>query len=242
YKKGELTLTPSFFAKRILFNKYNLKCIDVVSNGIDLNRFNPERVDFEKLKDFKKRYSLGGSSVLIYVGRLAPEKNVSYLLKIMKCLKEKKIKLLIVGRGKSKERMEKEIEDSGMNKEIVLTGYLEGMNLLCAYSCADIFILPSFNELQSIATLEAMSMRNAILVGEYKENAAQELVKGGINGYAFSLREPGDAAEKICKILFCDNLKRAMQENSFKMAQEHNIQRSILKLKKIYMRLRNKED
>ncbi|MEA1964378.1 MAG: glycosyltransferase family 4 protein, partial [Candidatus Aerophobetes bacterium] len=47
YKKGELTLTPSFFAKRILFNKYNLKCIDVVSNGIDLNRFNPEKIEVE---------------------------------------------------------------------------------------------------------------------------------------------------------------------------------------------------
>jgi len=239
YKKGNVVITPSFFAKRILANKYNLKYVDVVSNGIDLNRFNPERVNIEKLKDFKRRYFLDTSSVLIYVGRLAPEKNVGYLLKIMRCLKkrEKEIKLLIVGRGKSKKRIKKKIEDLGMNKEIVLTGYLEGMDLLCACSCADIFILPSFNELQSIAVLEAMAMKNAILVGRFKENAAQELVKEGINGCTFSLREPRDAAEKIHKILFCNRLKRAMQENSSKMAQEHNIQRSILKLREIYKEL-----
>jgi len=239
YKKGNTIVTPSFFAKRILCNKYNLKYVDVVSNGIDLNRFNPDRVDIENIKNFKKKYSLNDSSVLIYVGRLAPEKNVCYLLKIMECLKkmEKEIKLLIVGKGKLKKRIEKEIKNLGMNKEIILAGYLEDMNLLCAYSCADIFILPSFNELQSIATLEAMSMKNAILVGEFKENAAQELVKEGINGYTFSLSEPCDAAEKIHKILSCNKLKRDMQENSSKMVQEHDIQRSILKLRGIYKEL-----
>jgi len=239
YKKGDIVITPSFFAKRILANKYNLKYVDVVSNGINLNRFNPNRVDIKNIKNFKKRYSLDDSSVLIYVGRLAREKNVCYLLKIMKYLKkmEKEIKLLIVGRGKSKKRIKKKIEDLGMNKEIVLTGYLEGMDLLCAYSCADIFILPSFNELQSIAVLEAMAMKNAILVGRFKENAAQELVKEGINGYTFSLRRPCDAAEKIYKILSCNKLKKAMQENSYKMVQEHNIQKSILKLREIYKEL-----
>ncbi|MCD6472200.1 glycosyltransferase [Candidatus Aerophobetes bacterium] len=242
YKKGNIVLAPSFFAKRILRDKYNLKYLDVVSNGVDLNRFNPNRVDIKNIKNFKKRYSLDDSSVLIYVGRLAREKNVCYLLKIMKYLKkmEKDIKLLIVGKGGLEKKIKKEIKHLGMDKEIVLTGYLENIDLLCAYSYADIFILPSFNELQSIATLEAMAMKNTILVGDHTENAAQELVKEGINGYTFSLRRPCDVAEKIYKIVSCSKLKKDMQENSFKMVQEHDMQRSILKLRGIYKELKRK--
>jgi len=68
-------------------------------------------------------------------------------------------------------------------------------------------------------------------------NAAQELVREGINGYLFSLEDPEDAADKVIRILSDDTLKRSMREASLEMIQAHNIENSISRLEKIYQKL-----
>ncbi len=230
-------VAPSHFAARIC-RKYTDRPIQVVSNGIDLEKFNPERVSLQEEKKFREKYLLQDSPLLLYVGRLGHEKNLGYLLRIMHSLRKKrKVKLLIAGRGILEDELKEKVKKLRMEESIIFTGYLEKKDLLCLYLCADIFILPSFCELQSIATLEAMAMKNAILVARNKENAAQELVREGINGYTFGLKDPGEAVDKIIRILSDEKLKRSMQDESFKMIQNHNIKRSISKLEKIYQSL-----
>jgi len=238
FRKGDLVIAPSHFAAR-LCQKHTRKPIQVVSNGVDLKKFNPGRVSSEDERRFRERYLLRDSSLLLYVGRLSYEKNLSYLLRIMRALSKKKkgIKLLIVGEGILKKDLEKEVKKRGMTEDVVITGYLGGKDLLCAYLCADIFILPSFCELQSIATMEAMAMKTTVLVARNEGNAAQELVKEGINGYTFGLEDTGEAVDKIIRILSDKELKRTMKEESFKAIQEHNIEESISKLEKIYQNL-----
>ncbi len=240
FRKGDLVIAPSHFAAR-LCRKHTHKSIQVVSNGVDLKKFNPGRVSFEDERRFRERYLLRDSSLLLYVGRLSYEKNLSYLLRIMQALSKKKkgIKLLIVGEGILKKNLEERVKKTGMTEDVVIAGYLGGKDLLCAYHCADIFILPSLCELQSIATMEAMAMKTTVLVARDEGNAAQELVKEGINGYTFGLEDTGEAVDKIIRIFSDKELKRAMKEESFKAIQEHNIEESISKLEKIYETLLN---
>lgn len=235
FEKGDLVIIPSHFAARIC-GKHTPRPIQVVSNGVDLEKFNPEKVSLQEEREFRERYLLQDSSVLLYVGRLGHEKNLGYLLRIMHSLRKKRerIKLLIVGRGILENELKKKVKKLRMEKSIIFTGYLEKKDLLCVYLCADIFILPSFCELQSIVTLEAMAMKNAILIARNEENAAQELVREGINGYTFGLKDPGEAVGKIIRILSDEKLKKSMQEQSFKMIQNHNIKKSISKLERIY--------
>jgi len=240
FRKGDLVIAPSHFAAR-LCRKHTDKPIQVVSNGVDLKKFNPGRVSSGDERRFRERYLLRDSSLLLYVGRLSYEKNLSYLLRIMQALSKKKkgIKLLIVGEGILKKNLEKKVKKTGMTEDIVIPGYLGGKDLLCAYHCADIFILPSLCELQSIATMEAMAMKTTVLVARNEGNAAQELVKEEINGYTFDLEDTGEAVDKIIRILSDKELKRTMKEESFKAVQEHNIEESISKLEKIYQNLIN---
>ena len=235
YSKADTAVVPSRFASEIL-KKYTYKPIRIVSNGIDLKAFDVKKLTSKEIETFRKRYSLSGFSVLLYTGRLNYEKNISYLLRIMQALKERKgrVKLLIVGEGNLKNRLQSKVARLEIKREVIFTGFLREKDLLCAYACADIFILASFYELQSIATLEAMAMRKAILIGRSKENAAQELVKEGANGYTFSLEDPREAVEKINRILSHEKLKKYMQEKSYQMIQAHQIEKSISKLEKIY--------
>ncbi|MEA3485402.1 MAG: glycosyltransferase [Candidatus Aerophobetes bacterium] len=237
FKAPDLVVTPSFFARDIL-RQYTHKPIEVISNGVDLEKFSLQKITSEDRERFRKRYSLESSSLLLYVGRLSYEKNMGYLLKIMQNLKiGKDVRLLIVGEGELKDALRKKIKRLKMHCRIILTGHLKDKDLLCAYAETDIFILSSFMELQSIATLEAMAMKNAIMVGRSKENAAQELVREGVNGYTFSLEDPRDAAGKIHTILSDARLKRGMQEKSFKMVRQHDLQKTVSILETVYQRL-----
>jgi glycosyltransferase involved in cell wall biosynthesis len=238
YQRGDFLVTPSHFAGRIL-EEFTRRPYEVVSNGVDLEKFNSGKISPGKLSDFKRKYDLEDEPLLLYVGRLSREKNVDYLLKIMEVMKKKggAARLLIVGEGRLRRHLDKRIKKRKIEREIVMAGGLEGEELLSAYLSADAFLLSSFTELQSIATLEAMAMKCALLIGKSEENAAQELVREGINGYLFSLEDPEDAVEKIMRILSNETLKRSMQEASLEMVQAHNIENSILKLEKIYQRL-----
>ncbi len=238
YQRADFLVTPSHFAGRILEERTR-RPYEVVSNGVDLKEFNSGKISAEKLSDFKRKYNLREEPLLLYVGRLSREKNVNYLLKIIEVMKKEgwRARLLIVGEGGLRRHLDKRIKKLKMEREIVIAGYLEREELLCAYLSGDVFLLPSFYELQSIATMEAMAMKCALLIGKSEENAAQELVKEGINGYLFSLEDPEDAVEKIIRILSNETLKRSMQEASFQMIQTHNIENSISKLEKIYQRL-----
>lgn len=238
--KGDLVIAPSHFAAR-LCRKYTDRPIQVVSNGVDFKKFNPGRVSSENERRFRERYLLGDCSLLLYVGRLSYEKNLNYLLRIMQALskKKKEIKLLIVGKGVLKKNLKKRAKELGIAKDVVITGYLGGKGLLCAYLCADIFVLPSFCELQSIATMEAMAMKTVVLVARDEGNAARELVREGINGYTFDLGDTGEVVDKIIKILSDKKLERTMKEESFKAIQEHDIDKSVSKLERIYESLIN---
>ncbi len=75
------------------------------------------------------------------------------------------------------------------------------------------------------------------MVARNEGNAAQELVKEGINGYTFGLEDTGEAVDKIIRILSDKELKRIMKEESFEVIQEHNIEESISDLEEIYQGL-----
>jgi len=238
YKRGDILVAPSNLGKRIL-SRYSPRKVEVVSNGVDLRVFNYERIPSEKSLEFRRRFSLDKKSFLLYVGRLSKEKNVGYLLKIMKVLKERKqdVKLVVVGVGKLKEELIKRAKIMSLSETVIFTGFIPKEELLYAYKEADILILPSFYELESIVILEGMAMKNVVLVGKSDQNAACELVKEGVNGYTFSLTDPQDAADKIQTVLSDFRLKERMKEASFILARKYDIEKSISKMEEIYRNL-----
>jgi len=238
YSSFDTLISPSNLG-RIILSSYCSKKIEIISNGIDLGIFNLGSVSTEEIKRFKERFHLGEESLLLYVGRLSREKNVGYLLQIMQILKREKVKvkLMIVGDGELKGELREKTHFAGLENMVIFTGFMSKQDLLCAYREADIFILPSFYELQAIVVLEAMAMGNVILVGDSSQNAARELVKEGENGYLFSLENPGGAVEKIKMVLSDFKLKNSLQKASLYFVKEHSIEKSISKVEKLYRQL-----
>jgi len=233
YGKTEITVCPSKFAEKTL-KKYNphLKTI-VISNGVDLSKFrklNPKR--------FVQKFNLDEKfSLVLYVGRLDPEKSIDTLIKSMGYLLKEypNIVLGIVGRGSLRDSLEKLSRDLGLKKNIRFFGKISDIDLIQAYNSCDVFVLPSLAELEGMTVLEAMACGKPVLIANSEESASIDFIQG--NGFLFESGNPQDLSKKILKLLKDDVLRKKMGDKSFKLSKEYDINKSVDKLEKVYYSL-----
>ena len=107
----------------------------------------------------------------MYLGRLVPEKGISYLIEAFKSVKTDK-KLIIAGGSSDTNEYEQQLRDLAQNDErIIFTGFVQGKILEELYSNAYIYVLPSDLEGMPLSLLEAMSYSNCCLTSDIPECA-----------------------------------------------------------------------
>jgi len=203
--------------------------IEVVSNGIDLERFHPGLVE----ENIRERYRLPATPLLLYVGRLDKEKNLDLVLQALAMLPaEVRIHLAMAGTGARQKELEKITARLGVTGRVTFLGFVPDEDLPALYSAAHCFVMAGTAELQSIATMEAMASGLPVLAADAV--ALPELVQPGRNGYLF---EPGNA-EMLAgqmKRLFADyGLRDSMSRESLAIIQEHAVERTMQKFEALY--------
>lgn len=173
--------------------------------------FIPPLVDNKKFfcrkdKQFlRTKYGLSKDDiVLIYIGRIVEEKNIDLIVKSIKKLNKmkngKKLKLLLVGNGTFKEKIEDMINDEKI-KNIFLMNEMSHNLIPEIINCANIFILVSSFEGTPISVLEALSCGIPVIAS--KVGDLPKLIFNGVNGYLinnFSELELINAINYIIKI------------------------------------------
>jgi len=234
YNRLDLVTGPSCYAIKIL-QKHGLKVkSEVVSNGIDLANFSPS----SEYKSFLRKFNLDKESKkILFVGRLMKEKGLDILFQAYQLVNERipNTRLILVGKGYLRKELEKLAEKLGVDDKVIFTGFISDELLKQAYSASDIFVLPSRAETQSLVLLEASAM-GLPLVGA-KITAIPELVKDGWNGYTFEPENHEDLAQKIIKILSNGKLMEKFSKNSLKLAEKHDLNKSVNRLEELYRSL-----
>ena len=164
---ADRVIVPSKFGAE-LTKRHGLKKEPIViSNGIDLNKFDKNTPSGE----FKKHYNLNGK-IILYVGRLMAEKNVGVLVKAFPfILKNIKAKLVIIGEADHEDAYSINLKTQAKeNSNIILTGFLTGKPLQELYSNAGIFVLPSYYEGLPIVLLEALSYGLSCIASDIPAN------------------------------------------------------------------------
>ncbi|MEM3442871.1 MAG: glycosyltransferase [Candidatus Bathyarchaeia archaeon] len=234
YNQLELVIGPSHYAVNVL-KEHGLKVkSEVVSNGIDLTSFSPKG----GYDDFFREFNLDDESwKILFVGRLMKEKGLDILFKAYKIVGEAmpNTRLILVGKGYLQKYLEKLAEELGINERVLFTGFVSDEMLKQAYLASDIFVLPSRAETQSLVLLEASAM-GLPLIGA-RVTAIPELVRDGWNGYTFEPENHEDLARKIIKILSNEKLMEKFSKNSLKLAEEHDLNKSVDRLEEIYRSL-----
>jgi glycosyltransferase involved in cell wall biosynthesis len=133
--------------------------IYVCPRGVNAEIFRADRKS-EKIKnEMRERAAIpAGATVLLYAGRISPEKNIGLLVEMMKILAQdsaKDFRLLVAGAG-PEENWLKEQTAKHFPGKIVLLGHLDKETLADYYANADVFVHPNPREPFGIAPLEAM--------------------------------------------------------------------------------------
>ena len=161
-KTAKETIVPTDKIYKLFKEKYMItKNISVIPSGIDIERFFEENVEKDKVDKIKKKYGITKEDfTIIFVGRLAPEKNIEFLLKAQQKLVEEKInniKLLIVGDGPEKENYINISRKLNIFDKVIFTGKIEQEEIQYYYQCADAFVTASNSETQGLTVIEAMA-------------------------------------------------------------------------------------
>ena len=233
YNLVDLVLCPSIYGLKTL-RKYGLKPKALVlSNGIELSKFNPN-LDHEQ---FDREFGLNEENKkVLYVGRLMEEKGLDVLLRAYSIVDAKMpdTNLIIVGKGHLRASLEDQASKLGL-ENVIFTGFVSDSLLKQAYASSDLFVLPSYAEIQPLVLLEALAM-GLPAIGT-NVGGVPEMIIEGQNGYVL---EPGDhegLAERTIRILNDDKLREEFSRNSLRMARSHDIDKSADKLERLYSKL-----
>lgn len=185
----------------IRYDSINPSKIDVIPNGIDVERFNPEK----NTTDIRKEFSLEDDDIVIgFIGRIVPAKGLKYLLNALPYLKEefKSIKLLIVGEGSLVEELKERAKKNNIFDNILFTGRRRDIPEILA--SINIFVMPSIAEGLPNALLEAMAMGKPIVTTEV--GGIPEIVKNGFNGLLVPPRDTLSLSKAIKELISNDRL------------------------------------
>lgn len=190
-KTANELIVPTNKIYKLFKEKYKFeKNIHIIPTGINVDRFFGENVNKKDVDTLKKQLKLDRKDfIIIFVGRLAQEKNVEFLLSAQKQLikKYKNIKLLIVGDGPDKENYEKQAKELKIDKNTIFTGKVAWEEIPIYYHCSNLFATASKTETQGLTVIEAMAAGITPLC--IKDESFLGTVTDELNGRIFNNEE-----------------------------------------------------
>ena len=236
YQQPNRLVAPTEFAAR-LARGYTPRPVHVVSNGIRL----PEKDPGGPRRTAKLRNGLlsGKRFLLVYLSRLSHEKRPQDLLEIMVALGDLRgdVRLVVAGGGPLHRKLERRAPELGLKDTVRFPGYVSGQDKHDLLTAADLFLMPSPTELQSIATLEAMARRCAIVALQADTSAVCEMVRDAGCGICYETGRTDEAARGVDRLLKDPRKLRRLQENAEKAAWAHDVLKSGRRLEEIYASL-----
>jgi L-malate glycosyltransferase len=174
--------------------------IEVIPNFIDLERFKKQ-----KKEHFKKAICPNDEKLLIHTSNFRKVKRVEDVVAIFnKVRKEMPAKLLMVGDGPERSKIEELCRESCNLDDVRFLGKLEAVEEVL--SVGDLFLLTSEKESFGLAALEAMACEVPVISSN--AGGLPELNINGVTGYTCNIGDTADMAQKALYILDENNLSR----------------------------------
>jgi glycosyltransferase involved in cell wall biosynthesis len=201
--------------------------INVVWNGVDPGRYNPQNCKAEKVNGIREKYGIPEDwNLLLFVGRLTWVKSIENLVQaIPAVLKEyPKTKLLILGKGEEQKDIVEMATRLGVKDNVIYRfEFVPEDERILHYAAADVCIFPSTYEPFGIVSLEAMAMKKPIVVGAHGVVGFREqVVSSGPNqtGVHINGEDPTDIAWGIKETLKDSQRAKVWGENGRKRVLE----------------------
>ena len=200
HNKAAVTLVPTPGIRRELLS-YGYENVEIIGRGVDTQLFNPRR------RDLSLRTQWGVSeneTVVLYVGRLAAEKNLALVFRAFDAMREAHphSRLVLVGDGPERASWQAKRPDA------IFCGVQIGEALAAHYASGDVFLFPSLTETWGNVTIEAMASGLAVVA--YDCAAAEEVIRHGENGLKAAVEDESAFIALAVSLAHASELRRRL--------------------------------
>tara|TARA_Y100000310_G_C20570730_1_gene757875 strand:+ start:175 stop:1287 length:1113 start_codon:yes stop_codon:yes gene_type:complete len=245
-------------SSRTLFQKLAVKFYDLIIGRCTLKKFNAVisitkweipyllNLGLEKEKIFyspnglaedffKEKISSNERNLILFIGRIAPIKNLEILINSLASIENKKILLEIVGPPEEDylKDLEKLVKKNNLKERVIFSKPIYGVKeKIEKIDSCKIFILPSKSEGMPQSLIEAMSRGKIVIASNIK--ASKEIIKDRTSGYLFAEGNVNDLASKINFVL--KNNSDKIKKNSKESVREFSWDRIINNLNNLIIK------
>jgi glycosyltransferase involved in cell wall biosynthesis len=229
----DLVISPSESMAKILRELEVKSHIEVIPNGVDLQKFH-------QAKPFpRSHFGFADQDILlVYAGRIAPEKNLSFLLQAFAGITQilPNVYLLMVGGGKKhfEEEVQNLIIQLGITNRVYSTGMIAYDDIPAYLAMCDIFVTTSVAETFGMSTVEAMGAGLPIM-GVHSPGTS-DIVEDGKTGF-LSSEDLAAFTAKLTYLCLHPDLRKVMGLAACEASKQYDIERTTKLLLGHYTRL-----
>lgn len=198
-----------------------LKRLGIKENKIE---YIPNGIPEEFFKFEKRREE----NEILFLGRISPIKSLEVLIEAISLIKNKEVKLEIVGPIEEDyfKKLENIIKKKDLRDRVIFTGVIYDIrDKIKKIDSAKVFVLPSKSEAMPQALIEAMAREKIVIASDNK--GARDLIVNGKNGYLFRV---GDFKELARKIDFALSENAGIGVNARESVEKFNWDKIIKKI------------
>ncbi len=202
--------------------------IDVIPNFIDLSRFKKQSKEH-----FRRAIAPHGEKLLVHTSNFRKVKRIEDVLHVFsKVRKEISCKLLLVGDGPERPRMEQLCRQMGNCDDVRFLGKQDAVEEVL--SICDLFIMPSEKESFGLAALEAMACEVPVITSD--AGGLPELNVQGVTGFMSKVGDVDDMVQHALYILKDENLP-VFKKNALERAREFDVTAIMPMYEAVYRRV-----
>lgn len=163
------------------------RTVHIIPTGLEVERFYLENANTDLIKQIRKEYNINKNDfILLYLGRVAKEKSVDYILKEMPPLMEKykNFRFMVVGGGPEEDYLKELAEKLNISDRVIFTGKVPYDDVPSYYHVGSAFITASVTETQGLTTIEAMAASCPTLC--INDPAFSKVIENELDGFLFN--------------------------------------------------------
>ena len=183
----EAVIAPTLKTQRLLETYGVTSPIHVIPSGLEIGRFAPQLHDDALRTRIREECGVkAGERVLLYLGRIAKEKNLDQVLRVFPRLRERcpDVRLVIVGEGPLIPSLREQAAALGVDDFVSFPGPKPWKEIDNYYAMGDVFVSASHSETQGLTYIEAMA--SGLCVVAYDDPCLEGVIASGENGLLFA--------------------------------------------------------
>lgn len=196
----------------------------ILPMGVDIQSFQNTNDKTKLLSE----YNIKSKFNLLFLGRLAEKKGISYSIKAMPKIvsKAKDVNYLICGDGHLREELEQLVKKMNLEDYIRFTGFVSNKEKIDYLTLADILIVPSIvvqsgeTEGLPVVILEGLAAGKPIIASNV--SGVKDVIRDGWNGFLVEQKNPEQIAEKVLELLGNGVLKAEFSKNALTSGKNYD--------------------